>query len=157
MKFKTLLAALFAFAVIANGAFAEEKKAEAKPAEKTEAKKADPKDAETIKADSAALLDAFKKKDITKVLSHYSEKFTSPKLANKAAVKDLLDMATNSGYFDNLEVDDKASKVTVDGDKATVGPIVMKGSFGEATNVFHLNKVDGKWLITGQDLDGVDI
>ena len=158
MKSKWIVAALAIAALLAQGSFAEEKKADAaKPAAKAAEKKADPKDAEALKGESAALLEAFKKKQIDKVLAHYSDKFTSPKLQDKSAVKALLDMADNSGYLDNLEVVDKDSKITVDGDKATIGPIVMKGSFGEATNIFHLQKADGKWLIVGQDLDGVDI
>ena len=169
MTSKFLAAALIAFAVLAKGVYAEEAKAAAKPAEKkAEAKKEEKKeekkddkkagaDAEVLKTDTKTLLDAFKAKDIDKVLSHYSEKFTSPKLQDKAAVKALLDMAINSGYFDNMSVEDKDSKITIDGENATIGPVLMNGSFGTATNTFHATQEIGKWLITGQDLEGVEI
>lgn len=163
MNPKFLAAALIALAVLANGGYAEEKAA-AKSAEKADAKKAEKKDdkkagsdADVLKSDSKELMEAFKAKDVEKVLAHYSDKFTSAKLANKQAVRDLLDMASNSGYLDNLTIEDKDSKITIDGDKATIGPIIMNGSFGTATNIFHSQKVDGKWMIVGQDLEGVEI
>lgn len=162
MKSKLIVAALIAFAMIANGVFAEDAKpaAKATAGTKSEEKKKDSKtcsEGEMLKTNAKALMDALKAKDIEKVMAQYSEKFTSAKLQDKAAVKALFDMASNSGYLDGLEVDDAEAKYTVDGAKATVGPIKVSGSFGTATNTFYLTKEGDKWLITGQDMDGVDI
>lgn len=167
MKSKIFVAALIAFAVAAQGAFAEEKKAEAKPAEKaadtkTKSEKGAEKggkklsDGEILKADTEKLSEAFKAKEIDKVLEHFSEKFTSSKLATKTDLKNLLEMAMNSGYLDGLTIESKDLKITVEGEKATIGPMSLSGGFGTAVNTYHCTKEDGAWKITGMDLTGVE-
>ena len=161
MKMKLLVVLFAALAVLTNGAIAEDKKADApKTAEKKEEKKEDKgkkkSDGEVLKENSAALIEAFKAKDVEKVMSHFSEKFASSKLQDKAALRSLLDMANNSGFLDGMTLDDKEMKITVDGDKATVAPVAVSGGFGSGTASFTCGKADGKWSITSMELDGIE-
>lgn len=159
MKMKLLVAVFAALAVFANGAIAEEKKAEApKASEKKEEKGKDKKksDGEILKENSTALIEAFKAKDVDKVMAHFSEKFASSKLPDKASLRSLLDMANNSGFLDGMTLDDKDMKIEVDGDKATVKPVAISGGFGSGTASFTCGKEEGKWSITSMELEGIE-
>ena len=162
MKSKFLLALFLACAVVMGRAIAEDAKPAAKPAaekkeEKKDEKKKPASDGEAIKENTQALIDAFKTKDIDKIMAFYSEKFASDKITDKAAMRALLEMADNSGFLDGLTIDTKDVKITVDGDKATAGPAAISGGFGSGTSVFTLGKEEGKWMIVSQTLDGIEI
>lgn len=166
MKSKFLFALLLAFAVVAGRATAEEAKPAAKPAaekkeekkeEKKDEKKAPASDGELIKENTTLLIEAFKAKDIEKIMSYYSDKFSSDKITDKDAMRALLDMASNSGFLDGMTLETKDMKVTVEGEKATVGPIEISGGFGSGTSVFTLGKENGTWKIVSQTLDGIEI
>lgn len=167
MKSKFLLALFLACAVVMGRAIAEDAKPAAKPAEKKEAKKEEKKeekkapasDGELIKENTTLLIEAFqaKDKDIDKIMSYYSDKFASDKITDKDGMRALLDMANNSGFLDGISLDTKEMKITVEGEKATVGPIAISGGFGSGSSVFTLTKEDGHWKITSQTLDGIEI
>lgn len=163
----TFLVALFtALAVFVNAAVAEEKKAEAPKAEKADKeKKTDKKDGkgkklsdeEQLKENANALIEAFKAKDVEKVMAHFSDKFQSSKLQDKAALQALIDMANNSGFLDGMELDSKDMKVAIEGEKATVAPVAISGGFGAGTASFICTKEGDKWMVTSMELDGIDI
>ena len=84
-----------------------------------------------------------------------SDKFTNMEYGDKAGLQDFLQSAADAGYLADLEVTIKDAKVKVDGEKATVSPVVVKGSFGEATLNMELAKADGAWKLVGLEIEGI--
>jgi len=168
MKTKLFVALIAAFAVLAPGVRAEEaKKADAaKPAEKKAEKKEEKgakkeekkgSDTDVLKERAEALTKALQKNDITTVLGYFGEDFTSPMIKDKASLKALLEMGSNSGTFNGLTADNSKAKYTIDGDKATVGPSTFQASGESGTATFTCKKKDGDWKIVGLDLTGVNL
>ena len=50
------------------------------------------------------------------------------------------------------EVDLSKAQTTIEGDKATVGPVTISGGFGSAEAHFEVVKEGDDWKISGMDL-----
>lgn len=154
---KKFLSVLFVslFVLSATQVRAEEKKAApAKTEEKKDAKKSD---ADVLKERAEGLTKALQKSDINTVMGFFADDFTSPMIKDKAALKALLELGSNSGTFSGLTVDNSKTKYTVDGEKATVGPSTFDASGESGTATFTCVKKGGEWKIVGLDLTGVSL
>lgn len=111
-----------------------------------------PSDEEQIQA----LLANFKAygdaKDMTKLLTLFSDKFTNYEYGDKAGLEKFLQDALDMGYLENAEVTTANAKVTITNDTATVYPVEMKAAFGSASIELKLAKADAAWLITGMEV-----
>lgn len=91
-------------------------------------------------------------KDLNKLMSTYSESFSTPDYADKAAMAQFVKDTMEQGAFDGAKVDLSKSKTVIDPanpNKAAVGPVDLTASFGGATLNFTMGKEsNGEWLIT---------
>jgi hypothetical protein len=104
-------------------------------------------DEDTINAMVTSMMDALAAQDIEKMMSTYSEDFESDQGGDLAATKEFLVGAKEQGFLDGIEVDQSSSELTVEGDKASVGPIDLEGAFGALTLEFDLEKRNGSWVV----------
>lgn len=93
------------------------------------------------------MMAALAAQDIDKMVSFYSEDFESDQGGDRAATQEFLAGAKEQGFLDGVEVDSASSETTVEGDKASVGPIDLEGAFGALTLEFDLEKRDGSWIV----------
>lgn len=120
--------------------------------------------AEAVKAptDEEALLAGLKDfvtkliaQDIKGAMGGVSDTFTNYQYGDKAGLQEFLQSAADMGYLSGLEVDTNEAKVKVEGEKATIYPVEIKGSFGSATLEMQLGKINGEWKLVGLDIQGV--
>ena len=90
---------------------------------------------------------AIKAKDWKAFDGMVSASFSSSAVGDKSALLDYLKNADSSGFLDRIEIDISGAKTTLQGDKATVAPVVANGSFGSITLNFTGIKEKGVWLI----------
>jgi len=112
-----------------------------------------PTDAEIIKANTAGAVAAAKAGDIDKLLTYYSDKFSHYEFGDKAGFKKFLDGAKDSGYLKGVEVDLSKAQTTINGEKATVGPVTVSGGFGSAQIQFEVVKEADDWKISGMEMN----
>lgn len=108
-----------------------------------------PSDEELISQRIQEGLAALKAKNFDEFDGMVSESFYSGAVGDKKDLLAYLKNADDSGFLDNLEVDLANAKTTVDGEKATVAPVVATGGFGTLTLNFDGIKEKGKWVISG--------
>lgn len=132
---------------------AEDKKPEAKPDAKAETKdvKVDAKLKEAVEGWKKAVASG----DLDKVMGFYSENFKHFEYGDKKGMRDFLNQAKEAHYLDGIEVDTAKTEYKPDGDKATVYPIDLKGSFGAITMELKFLKEKTGWLIVGSDASGI--
>ena len=104
-------------------------------------------DGDAIKMIVEEMMGALSAQDIDKMMMHYSEDFESDQGGDLAATKEFLVGAKEQGFLDGIEVDQSSSELTVEGDKASVGPIDLEGAFGALTLEFDLEKRNGSWVV----------
>lgn len=104
-------------------------------------------DADLIDAMVSEMLAALEAQDIEKMVANYSDDFESDQGGDRDATKEFLNAAKEGGLLDGIEVDQSSMKTTIEGDKASVGPVDLEGSFGAMTIEFDLEKRDGAWLV----------
>jgi hypothetical protein len=81
------------------------------------------------------------------MVATYSDDFESDQGGDRDATLEFLNAAKEGGLLDGLEVDQSSMETTIEGDKASVGPVDLEGSFGSMTLEFDLEKRDGTWLV----------
>jgi hypothetical protein len=104
-------------------------------------------DGDAIKMIVEEMMGALSAQDIDKMMMHYSEDFESDQGGDLAATREFLTAAKEGGLLDGLEVDQSSSETTIEGDKASVGPVDLEGSFGALTLEFDLEKRAGAWVV----------
>ena len=109
-----------------------------------------PSDEEIINAIVADFKTAFTAGDVDKVMSYYADEFKSDQGMDKAAYGTFLKDAKEQGFLDGIEINIVDTKVTIDGEKAKVGPVEAEGSFGLLTLSMDLEKRDGTWVVVYQ-------
>lgn len=92
---------------------------------------------------------AIKAKNIDAFAGMMSATFSSSEVGDKDGLLAYLKNADSMGFLDGIEVDFSGSKTVIDGDKATVGPVVATGGFGSITLNFEGVKQNGIWVISG--------
>lgn len=114
-----------------------------------------PKDEDLI----AKRVEAFNKALIAKsaddMVANFSEAFSHPEAGDKAGARDFLQQAVDAGYLDDAEVDMANAQTKLEGDTATIYPIVVSSSAGSATLGLTLKKEGKNWMITMMDIEGV--
>ena len=95
------------------------------------------------------MMAALQAQDVDKMVSFYSDDFTSDN-GDKAATQEFLAGAKDQGFLEDLEIDISELQIAVDGDSATAEPITLEGAFGELTLGFELQKRGGSWIVTSQ-------
>jgi len=108
-----------------------------------------------IKAQVAAFKNGIVAQNIDAIMAPFSEAFEHYEWGDKAGAKDFMNQAIDMGYLEGVEVNIDDAKVTVEGDKATVEPIEISGSFGSVTVQLSFTKEEGGWMITGLDAEGI--
>lgn len=112
-----------------------------------------PSDRELIAQLQQSCLDAVANNDVAGLLALFSDDFENSYLGNKTSFESFLNMAKDQGYFDGIVIDMDGAELEIDGASATMYPVAVEGSFGQVTIEFVSEKRDGKWIITGMDLD----
>jgi len=91
-------------------------------------------------------------KDLDKVMTFYSEKFSNEN-GDKAGMKAFIKEAIDMGYLENADFNTANAKVTIEKDAANVYPIDLKAAFGSATLRMNLKKEAAGWMIVGMDIE----
>ncbi|HPO12936.1 MAG TPA: hypothetical protein PLI09_05790 [Candidatus Hydrogenedentes bacterium] len=107
----------------------------------------------------AKQVDAFKAamlaKDIDGLTTLFSDAFEHYEWGDKAGAKDFMSQAKEMGYMDGLTIDTAKAEKKIEGNKASVYPIEVSGSFGSATVELIFTKEKEGWKITGLDIQGL--
>lgn len=93
--------------------------------------------------------------DVPGTMAMVSDSFAHYEYGDKAGLQEFLQGAADMGYLSGLDVSVKDAEVKVEGDKATVYPVEISGSFGSATLELVLGKANGTWALTGLDISGI--
>jgi len=108
-----------------------------------------PTDEEMISKRIQEGMAAIKDKNFDAFTGLVSPSFSSYVVGNRDDLLAYLKNANDMGFLDDLGVDLTGAKTTVEGDKATVSPVVANGSFGSITLEFTGIKEKGVWVIDG--------
>lgn len=114
-----------------------------------------PTDVELIAAQAENFKTALLAKDIDALMETISEDFYHPEMGDKAAAKDFLEQAMDSGYLDEAEMDLENAETEIEGDTATVYPLELSGPAGSVTIGLDLKKDAEGWFISEIDVEGV--
>ena len=111
---------------------------------------AGPSDEELVTQLINSTLAALQAKDVEKMMSVYTDDFSTSDGQSKADFTQFLADAGSQGFLDGMTADISALAVTVDGDSASVSGITIEGAFGVLDLSFDLTKASGSWMISGQ-------
>ena len=90
--------------------------------------------------------------DLDKLLTYYSDDFSHYEFGDKAGLKEFLEGAKDMGYLDGLEVSMEQAETTIEGDTATIYPVIIDGSFGSTEIEFTSKKEGDTWKVIGMDI-----
>lgn len=96
----------------------------------------------------AAWKAALEEQDIDAMMALYSEDFQSAEMGSKEELGQMLDQIQSQGYLDNMQVSIDSAEITVEGDIASAGPIMLDGGEGGMRITLEFTKEKGGWLIT---------
>ena len=106
-----------------------------------------PSDEEFISTTMAEWKAAMVAKDIDKLMAAYSEKYVSTRGGGKDSVREFMTNVFELGYLDNVKVNLEDAQITIEADKAKVGPVELTFDTGAYVLEYTLQKEDGAWLI----------
>ena len=89
--------------------------------------------------------------DAEKVMATYSEDFESADMPDKESMGELIEMAIDQGFLEDVEVITDEAKTVIEGNTATYGPIELSGAMGSMMFDFTLQKEEGAWLIISSE------
>jgi hypothetical protein len=89
-------------------------------------------------------------KNLDQMMAITSDSFSSAEAADKAAWKSYLQWVISSGYLDGAQVDAAKAQTTLEGDRATVGPVVLTTPAGVFNLQLTLAKEEGSWKVVSQ-------
>jgi len=112
-------------------------------------------DEEQIMADLIAGKEALLAKDLDALRAMMSDDWYHPEVGGPDAAMDLLQQGIDMGYADDVEINLDDVEITVEGNKSTAYPIVVSVPMGSVTIEIEGEKVDGKWLCTGGNAEGI--
>jgi len=111
-----------------------------------------PTDEELIEVLTEEGIAAVEAQDLDKLMTFFSDDFSNYQLGDKEAVRDFIENAKQMGYFDDLEIDLTERVTTITGDKASGGPVILRGSFGSVSLMFEGVKEEDGWKVVDMDL-----
>lgn len=85
------------------------------------------------------------------VMQHFSDRFSNTEFGDKAGARATVEQARVLGYLNGIQADTSAMELTCDGNASVVGPVKLRGSFGEYTLNLRMAEENGAWKITGSD------
>ncbi|MHC4455700.1 MAG: YybH family protein [Planctomycetota bacterium] len=95
---------------------------------------------------------ALEAQDIDRMMEPYSEDYEGERGRGKEGVREFLSGLMDEGALDNIDMDISEAQIEIEGDKATVGPIIYSGGWGEIEMMRILKKEDdGVWRIVGAE------
>lgn len=96
-----------------------------------------------------------KSQKIDQMMAPFSDSFKHYEYGDKSGVREFLQQAVDMGYLEAIQVGTEEAEIEISGDEATVYPVKLNGSFGQATIEFTLKNEAGAWRIVGMDISGV--
>jgi len=114
-----------------------------------------PSDLEMVQSATNTFVQGLVTKNPDAAMTVVSPDFYHPDAGDKAGVRNFIADAIDAGYLDYAEADMTAVDYTIEGDKASVYPIVLNTAAGSATLGLELTKTDGAWMVSGMDVEGV--
>jgi len=108
-----------------------------------------PSDEKLVSATMADWKAALIAHDLDKLMETYSEDYVSTQGDGKDSVREFIAGAIEQGYLDNVKVNLEDAQITIEGDKANVGPVELTSDAGTYVLEYTLQKEDGTWLIVG--------
>jgi len=95
---------------------------------------------------------AVEAQDIDKMMELYSDDFEGERGKDKEGVRQVFSMTKDRGALEDVDMDISEAEINIEGDKATVGPILYAGSWGEIEMMRILKKeADGVWRVVGAE------
>jgi ketosteroid isomerase-like protein len=91
-------------------------------------------------------------KDLDGLMATLSENYVSMDGGGKDSMREFISRAFEEGFMDNVEIKIEDAQTTIEGDKATFGPVKFVGDRGTFAFKHILQKEDGKWLIVGVEM-----
>lgn len=108
-----------------------------------------PSDEELISTTMAEWKTALVAQDIDKLMAAYSENYVSTRGTGKDSIREFMARAFEQSFLDSVEVKIEDAQITIEGDKATYGPVEFVSDRGTFTLEYKLQKEDGAWFIVG--------
>lgn len=114
-----------------------------------------PSDEELINTTMAEWKAAHAAKDLDGLMATISENYVSMKGGGKDSIHEFISRAFEEGFMDNIEIKIEDAETTIEGDKATFGPVKFVGDGGTLRGTlafkYILQKEDRTWLIVGTE------
>ena len=108
-----------------------------------------PSDEELVSTTMAEWKAGMAAKDMDKLMATFSENYVSTRGTGKDSMREFMTKAFDEGFMDNVEVNVENAQITIEGDKATFGPVEFVADRGTFKLEYSLQKEDGAWLIMG--------
>jgi len=108
-----------------------------------------PSDEELVSTTMAEWKTAMAAKDLDKLMATFSDNYVSTRGTGKDSMREFMTRAFDEGFMDNVEVNIENAQITIEGDRATFGPIEFVSDRGMFALEYKLQKEDGAWLIVG--------
>ena len=109
-----------------------------------------PSDHELISNAMVGWKSAFEKQDVDKMMAEYSENYEGDSGEGKEQIREFYEDKKRDGSFENARMDTNEAKIVIDADRATVGPILYTGNWGEIRFTRMLKKEeDNVWRVIG--------
>ncbi len=90
--------------------------------------------------------------DIDKIMEPYSEDYEGGRGEGKEGVRQFLSGMIEEGAMEDIDMDISEAEINIEGDKATVGPIIYAGNWGEIEMKRILKKEsDGVWRVVSAE------
>ena len=90
--------------------------------------------------------------DIDKMMEPYSEDYEGGRGEGKEGVRQFLSGMIDEGALEDIDMDISEAEIEIEGDEATVGPIIYAGDWGEIEMKRVLkNESDGVWRVVGAE------
>ena len=110
-----------------------------------------PSDEELIAATIEQWSAGLAAQDADKIMATYSEDFESADMPDKDSMAELIEMAIDQGFLEDVEVIADEAETVIEGDTATFGPVEFVSDSGTRTMDFTLQNENGIWLIVSSE------
>ena len=111
-----------------------------------------PTDEEQLTAALGQWKAAVEAQDLDKMMEPYSDDYEGESGEGKEGVRQFLSGMMDEGALEDIDMDISEAEINIEGDKATVGPIIYSGGWGEIEMMRILKKeADGVWRIVGTE------
>ena len=111
-----------------------------------------PTDQELVAALMTNWKTALEAQDLDAIMDLHSEDFVGRDGAGKEQVREFLEGAIDQGYLEDVEVVLEEAETIIEGDTATVAPVLLSAPLGEMELDLELAKEsDGTWRVIASD------